>query len=106
MAHFWIRPDKLGDAAKLVLDVTRKAYPDFNVPYHSRWRHFDALRLKKLDEKLAGKPPEDVARIKCELAIVSVLLDAGSGLKWKWKDDLTGTTLTKSEGLAAASFDM
>jgi Protein of unknown function (DUF1688) len=106
LAHFWVRPEKLSDAAKLVLDVTRKSYPDFNVPYHSRWRHFDAVRLKRLDEMLVDKSPEDVARIKCELAIMSVLLDAGSGLKWKWKDDLSGTTLTKSEGLAAASFDM
>jgi hypothetical protein len=106
LAHFWVRPDRLSDVAKLVVDVTRKSYPDFNIPYHSRWRHFDALRLQRLDEKLVDKSPEEIARIKCELAIVSVILDAGAGLKWKWKDELTGATLTKSEGLAAASFDM
>ena len=38
------RPDDvaLTAAAAEVADVTRRRYPDLAVPYHSRWRHFEA----------------------------------------------------------------
>lgn len=104
--HFWVRPEKVETVASFVLGIIQKTYPGFDIPYHSRWRHFDSARLKKLQEKVAGLPPEEGARIRCELAIVSVILDAGAGSKWCFTDDETGMTLSKSEGLAAASFDM
>lgn len=104
--HFWVRPEKADEAADFVLKVMRKEYPNLDIPYHSRWRHFDAGRLEKLNEKVKDLPLEEVARIKCELAIVSVLLDAGAGSKWTFQDETSGARLARSEGLAAASFDM
>ena len=44
------------------------------------------------------------ARIKLDLVITSVLLDAGAGKDWKFKED--GTFYSRSEGLAVASFHM
>ena len=32
----WPRP------LTLVADVTRRRYPDLQIPFHSRWRHFEA----------------------------------------------------------------
>lgn len=107
--HFTYNPDHLDDAADLVVNVTRANYPDGDIPFHSRWRHFSAGGVDRtawLDERLRGRNPAEIARAKIELAIVSVLLDAGAGLSWGYEDKRSGKTLRKSEGLAAASFDM
>lgn len=41
-----------------------------------------------------------------DLFLVSVLLDAGAGNQWKYKETDTGETYTRSEGLAIASLEM
>jgi hypothetical protein len=108
-AHFTVRLDRMPEAVDYVTAVTKANYPDGNIPYHSRWRHFDTGgidRVKRLDEKLAGQPPELICQAKMELAIVSVLLDAGAGPRWTYKEESTGKTYARSEGLAVASFDM
>jgi hypothetical protein len=38
--HFSVDLNRMDAAVAYVLDVTRKAYPTLDVPYHSRWRHF------------------------------------------------------------------
>jgi hypothetical protein len=43
------------------------------------------------------------AKAKFDLAIVSVLLDAGAGDRWQYKEQGTGTVWRRSEGLAIAS---
>ena len=40
LPNFRIDLDRMDDAVDLVLETTRKAYPSFDVPFHSRWRHF------------------------------------------------------------------
>ena len=40
LPNFRIDLDRLDRAVDLVLETTRKAYPSFDVPFHSRWRHF------------------------------------------------------------------
>ncbi|MDB5445789.1 MAG: uracil phosphoribosyltransferase, partial [Phenylobacterium sp.] len=42
-------------------------------------------------------------RAEFDLAIVSVLLDAGAGAAWRYRDAATGAELSRSEGLAVAS---
>ncbi|HYH22329.1 MAG TPA: URC4/urg3 family protein [Azospirillum sp.] len=108
LAHFEVRLDRLGEAANLVAEVTRASYPDLDVPYHSRWRHFVvggqdrwADLAARLDENA-----DEVARIRFDLAVTSVLLDAGAGERWRYKDAASGTELARSEGLAIASFDL
>src|SRR5262249_704006 len=43
------------------------------------------------------------ARCRIDLAVVSVLLDAGAGPAWKYREAQSGQTFTRSEGLAVAS---
>ncbi|MDU6140949.1 DUF1688 family protein, partial [Bradyrhizobium sp.] len=52
--------------------------------------------------------PDAAARARAEfdLAITSVLLDAGAGAAWRYQDAVTGTQIGRSEGLALASLDM
>ena len=40
LPHFHVDLSRLDAAADLVLDVTRKAHPTLDMPFHSRWRHF------------------------------------------------------------------
>ena len=44
--------------------------------------------------------------MRVELAIVSVLLDAGAGNSWSYRDPDSGQRYGRSEGLALASFHM
>lgn len=109
LANFRLREDVIPAVAELVTKVTKDAYPDLDIPYHSRWRHFDAGgygRNAILNDLLKARKPEDAARAKLELAIVSVLLDAGAGMGWRLKDERSGKEYARSEGLAVASFEM
>ena len=100
---------QLENVASYVLQVMQDDYPDFNIPFHSRWRHFEVgnvPRLAELEEKLAGLTPLQKAQTKFDLAIVSVLLDAGAGADWQYVETQTGQVFRRSEGLAVASFRM
>ncbi|MDM0116200.1 URC4/urg3 family protein [Variovorax sp. J22R133] len=98
----------LEEAARAVAATTRENYPHDNIPYHSRWRHFEVggvNRLKQLDQLLGPKiTPTERARALIDLAVVSVLLDAGAGTTWHYVEASTGQRFTRSEGLAVASF--
>ena len=109
LKHFSCDLDRLTPTVEFVLDTLTDKYPHLDVPFHSRWRHFDVggtPRLSVLDNALAIGPSETKAKAKLDLAIVSVLLDAGAGPNWRYTDPASGTTLTRSEGLAVASLVM
>jgi len=98
---------KLEAAADLTAQVVREAYPDLNVPFHARWRHF-AVGGRDLWAELEKpwRDPQDQARAAFDLAITSVLLDAGAGPAWRYRDTPTGAVLGRSEGLGVASLRM
>jgi hypothetical protein len=41
-----------------------------------------------------------------DLFLVSVLLDAGAGNDWTYRDEFSGKSFSRSEGLGVASFNM
>ena len=105
--HFAYHPERLDDAAAYVVDTIRSRYPDLAVPYHSRWRHFEAGGVDRWGAPRGGfADPRERARARFDLAIVSVLLDAGAGDAWRYREAATGLELARSEGLAVASFAM
>ncbi len=82
LPNFRVDLGRLDDTAQLVIDTTRAAYPSLDVPFHSRWRHFDIDGFdywNELDQAMAWPSPAEKARTAFDLAIVSVLLDAGAG---------------------------
>jgi len=109
LAHFRVDPDKLETTAEFVAQIIRENYPGLNVPLHARWRHF-AFGGRDLWAETAAKAHWNDARARAraefDLAIVSVLLDAGAGPEWSYCDAATGLTVTRSEGLALASLRM
>lgn len=98
-------------AAALVAELTRARYPDLAIPYHSRWRHFEAGgvdRLTQLNTALGAASTAERARAQIDLALVSVLLDAGAGADWCYHEAAAGEhpaqEFGRSEGLGVASF--
>jgi hypothetical protein len=107
LQHFRYHPEALPATAAYVLDVMRQQYPNSEIPFHSRWRHFEVegrSRLDLLEPKLSELDPLEQARLKVDLAITSVLLDAGAGSQWRYVEPGTGLGFARSEGLAIASF--
>ena len=112
--HFALHPERLDPAAGYVAETVAANYPDLEVPTHSRWRHFAvggrdrwaglAARLDGLSGEKVGR--EEVARIRFDLAVTSVLLDAGAGADWRYREPASAEVYARSEGLAVASFDL
>lgn len=99
--------DALEDTARTVAEVTRDRYAWGPIPYHSRWRHFEAggvNRVAELDQLLGEVDARQRARTHLDLVLVSVLLDAGAGPDWHYFEAGSGQRFTRSEGLGVASF--
>jgi len=109
LQHFRIDRGRLEAAADAVVETMTAAYPALDIPYHARWRHFvidGTDRWLALADRAAAMDAAERARIRFDLVVTSVLLDAGAGDSWRYWDRTTGATLARSEGLALASLDM
>lgn len=109
LPNFRIHLGHMDSVVDLVLETTREAYPSFEVPFHSRWRHFAANndnRWAAIAEKTEWPDRAARARAEFDLAIVSVFLDAGAGPTWRYHDPKTGLAIGRSEGLGLASLAM
>ena len=108
LSHFLYRPERWPAAVDYVLDTVRARYPALAIPFHSRWRHFTVGGVDRW-ARLAGEvgtiDPVERARIRFDLALTSVLLDAGAGVAWRYREP-AGAEYARSEGLAVASFHL
>jgi hypothetical protein len=109
LPYFHVDQDRLGAAVDFVIDTTRQNYPTLVIPLHSRWRHFvvgGEDRWVLIDQATNWPHPSMRARAAFDLAIVSVLLDAGAGPQWRYRTSAGRGSIGHSEGLAVASLDM
>lgn len=104
---FRVERSRLPAVVDIVLQEIQQNYSSLNVPFHSRWRHFEVAgvsRLTLLQPLLAALNPVARAQLLFDLVIVSVLLDAGAGDRWCYREPGSGQEFRRSEGLAIASF--
>ncbi|HET6829098.1 MAG TPA: DUF1688 family protein, partial [Ramlibacter sp.] len=76
-AWFEVDDKAIATAADEIARLTRKRFPGLHIPFHSRWRHFEAGgvdRKARLDHLMAGLPPTLRAHAMVDLTFVSVLL--------------------------------
>ena len=109
LTHFRLHRERLDGTADYVLATIEDRYPDLDIPFHSRWRHFQVGgvdRWELLSHGRRGGSRESIARTRIDLAVISVLLDAGAGDHWRYVEADSGSTFSRSEGLAVASFHM
>lgn len=106
LPNFTLHLDKLDAAADYVAQVIRENYPTLQIPYHARWRHFAANGIDRWSELAAtikNADADEIARIRFDLCVTSVLLDAGSGPGWAYAEEGGRGKVARSEGLAVAS---
>ncbi len=109
LSHLTVDLTRLPACADFVATVIRENYPSLDVPFHARWRHFTVGGRDLWAERTAAtRWPGAAAKARAEfdLAVVSVLLDAGAGMGWRYRDAATGAEIGRSEGLALASLRM
>lgn len=105
--HFRLDRARMKDVVQRVARLTQERFPGGQVPLHSRWRHFEAGGVDRkalLDPRLQGLSVAEQARTRIDLAVVSVLLDAGAGPEWRFTEPGTGRAYARSDGLAVGSF--
>ncbi len=108
LMHLDVDPDRLPAVADYTAAVVRAAYPSLDIPHHARWRHFSVGGVDRwgaLRAALGEGDAAELARVRVDLCVVSVLLDAGAGPNWSYREPATGLVLVRSEGLAVASLD-
>ncbi|GAM97682.1 possible pyrimidine-degrading protein DUF1688 [alpha proteobacterium U9-1i] len=106
LPHWRVNMDALPACADFVAKTIRERYPTLDVPFHARWRHFvfNGRDLwAEIAKGAAWRDADAKARAEFDLAITSVLLDAGAGAAWSYNDDASGMKAARSEGLALAS---
>ncbi|MBY0415657.1 MAG: URC4/urg3 family protein [Bdellovibrionales bacterium] len=104
--HFQYHPEKFDEMVEYVVTVINENYPDHNIPFHSRWGHFRVGGINRVDvlnAQIKNRDRVEQARIKLDLVITSVLLDAGAGNVWSYNEKSSGKSFNRSEGLGVAS---
>lgn len=107
--HFSIHENNLDAAVDFIFAIIQTDYPTLAIPFHSRWRHFEAggiPRHLRMQEQWTDCDPLERARRHIDLIVVSVLLDAGAGASWSYLESQSSQAYNRSEGLGVASFWM
>ncbi|EJF59691.1 hypothetical protein DICSQDRAFT_108610 [Dichomitus squalens LYAD-421 SS1] len=114
LEYFDYHPEKEPEVAAFCVDIIKR---DFGtnfaaIPPHGRWRHLDAGRsrvdplINKWRNSLNPPDVKETTRRLIDLFLVSVLLDAGAGNSWSFKEESSGLSFSRSEGLGVASIAM
>ena len=110
--HFDVDLSKFSDTAEYVVSIIKRDFAgDYgSIPPHGRWQHFEVGGRPRVTQLLQSWATsidnQERARRLVDLFLVSVLLDAGAGTKWKYKSKESGKSYSRSEGLAVASLEM
>ncbi|MBV5266836.1 URC4/urg3 family protein [Pinisolibacter aquiterrae] len=107
--HFRVDLARLDPVADWVQRLIRSEHPTLEVPPHSRWRNFEVGGIDRWGGLAASREWADAlefGRASIDLAMISVLIDAGAGTRWAYAEAVTGETFTRTEGLAVASLAM
>lgn len=93
-----------------ICTLIERDYPSIkDVPPHGRWRQYETGgkdRIYELIESWKGVDSNEKTRRLLDLITVSVLLDAGAGEAWHYKENKDAEAIGRSEGLALAALAM
>ncbi|KAL4731414.1 hypothetical protein ACLX1H_000380 [Fusarium chlamydosporum] len=115
LKHFDYDESRMGEVADYVSKVIDRDFgPDkYNtIPPHGRWQHFEIGGVPRVDSLIKQWSSEaevdkvEITRRLIDLFFVSVLLDAGAGDVWRFKEPGSGQEVVRSEGIAVASLHM
>ncbi|KAL2685038.1 hypothetical protein Neosp_006133 [[Neocosmospora] mangrovei] len=114
LSHFDLHEEKLDEVVDFVASVIKRDFgPDkfHTIPPHGRWQHFEVGNVPRITTIMdkweeEGCDVTEKTRRLIDLFFVSVLLDAGAGDDWRYKEPASGQVYERSEGIAVASLDM
>ena len=109
LEHFRVDLSRLDPTADFVQRLIRSEHPTLEVPPHSRWRNFEVGECDRWGALVGSRDCTDqreFGRAAIDLAVISVLVDAGAGTRWSYAEAATGETYSRTEGLAVASLVM
>ncbi|KAK0754433.1 hypothetical protein B0T18DRAFT_313954 [Schizothecium vesticola] len=110
--HFDVDMDKFDDVVTFVSNIIKRDYdaPFTSIPGHGRHQHFGVGGRDRIAHLLSTFPEDVDSTERCkrmiDLFLVSVLLDAGAGTRWKYTSTENGKKYNRSEGIAVASLEM
>ncbi|KAL5087981.1 hypothetical protein Trisim1_007386 [Trichoderma cf. simile WF8] len=112
--NFVLDEGRMKETAEFVAGVISRDFgPDryAEIPPHGRWEHFSiggVTRLETLVQVWQDSEVDDVeiTRRLIDLFFVSVLLDAGAGDTWAFREPGSDKAYGRSEGIAVASLYM
>ncbi len=107
LAHFEVRLDALPAIVETVVAITKRRFPTLELPHHGRFgpaRAGGVDRVADFESRIAELDADERARARVELVVTSVLLDAGAGDRWVYREAGTDYVGGRSEGLAVASY--
>ncbi|KAH6608315.1 hypothetical protein Trco_004628 [Trichoderma cornu-damae] len=105
---------RMRETAEYVVGVISRDFgPDryTEIPPHGRWEHFSIggiLRLENLVQQWQASEVDrvEITRRLIDLFFVSVLLDAGAGDSWSFREPGSDKSYGRSEGIAVATLYM
>ncbi|KAL7815849.1 DUF1688 domain-containing protein [Trichoderma gracile] len=114
LSNFELDESRMKETAEFVAGViTRDFGPDryAEIPPHGRWEHFSIGGIPRLENMVQkwqdGEVPDvEITRRLIDLFFVSVLLDAGAGDTWAFREPGGDKAYGRSEGIAVASLYM
>ncbi|KAH7240391.1 hypothetical protein B0J15DRAFT_553263 [Fusarium solani] len=114
LRSFQYDAQRMPHVADFVIGVIKRDFgPDrfIEIPPHGRWQHLEVGGVPRLAQCLdtwtsQGCDKLELTRRLVDLFFVSVLLDAGAGDVWKFKEPGTNQVYNRSEGIGVASLYM
>lgn len=110
--YFNVDLSKTPEVIEFVSGIITRDFKDFSlIPPHGRWGHLNAGghdRVEQLISKWRNSSIDEIEIGKklIDLFVFSVLIDAGAGNSWSYKEASSGEEFNRSEGLAIASIDL
>lgn len=102
---FSLNLDNMINVEDYIISLINRDYNGMinQIPPHGRWQHFGHQNMDNLLNRLSTNRIERLKSL-IDLTVISVLLDAGAGNKWKYHDN--GKDFNRSEGVAIACLRM
>lgn len=104
LSCFHYQPDTLEYVVQYVLRTILGRSPNLNIQNHSRLNHFNIGQTKRIDKLNKTNSKIEYMKILFECIFISVLLDAGAGPSWSFRDPNSNQIYARSEGLGLATF--
>lgn len=112
LQHFDVDQSKLQDVVQFVVSLIKRDFDSpTQMPVHGIWRLFDAGGRPRIQHLLSswsslGFDATEQTRRVLDLFVIGVLMDMDGGHVWSYRENATGRTYKRAEGVAVAVLEL